>query len=105
VTGDHPSRYWFGVEEVFFTACPAEYLPEGSSGSTLAHWSPDGTWNLGGQLVAGGEGARLNDAASAGPSRLLGRQLFLGNVPMLRQTLAIAYLQELIRRGMDPRQR
>jgi hypothetical protein len=29
----------------------------------------------------------------------------LGNVPMFRQTLAIVYLQELIRRGLAPRDR
>jgi hypothetical protein len=37
--------------------------------------------------------------------RRLRQQLLLGNVPMLKQTLAIVYLEELIRRGMDPRDR
>jgi len=33
----------------------------------------------------------------------LGQQIFLGNVPMLEQTLTNVYLEELIRRGIDPR--
>jgi hypothetical protein len=35
----------------------------------------------------------------------LGQQIFLGNVPMLEQALTSAYLDELIRRGADPRRR
>jgi hypothetical protein len=104
VTDDHPSRYAFGVEEVLFIRCPAEHLQAGSSGSTLAIPSPDGTWNLGGQIIAGGiadegasEGTRLRPSAQT--------QLLLGNVPEFKQTVAIVYLQELIRRGMDPRNR
>jgi hypothetical protein len=106
VTNDHPSRYAFGVEEVFFLQCPAENLQVGSSGSTLAILSPDDTWSLGGQVVAGGISERAWQRASegSGPSPLE-QQLILGNVPMFRQTLAIVYLQELIRRGMDPRAR
>jgi len=105
VTDDHPSNYWFGVDEVFFVRCPTEYLQVGSSGSALAILSPDDTWNLGGQIVAGETG--LWEGASGGTltDRPPGPQLFLGNAPMLRQTLAIVYLQELIRRGMDPRDR
>jgi hypothetical protein len=107
VTDDHPSRYAFGVEEIFFLRCPSEYLQAGSSGSALAILSPHGTWNLGGQIVAGGVGERVRAAASEGAdaSRPLGQQLLLGNVPELEQALAIAYLQELVRRGMDPRER
>jgi hypothetical protein len=89
VTDDHPSRYAFGVEEIFFVRCPSERLQVGSSGSALAILSPDDTWNLGGQIIAG----------------TMHGQLFLGTVPTLKQTLAIAYLQELIRRGLDPRER
>lgn len=107
VTDDHPSRYAFGVEEIFFLRCPSEYLQVGSSGSALAILSPGDTWNLGGQIVAGGGNERVRAAASEGssPSRPLGQQLLLGNVPELTQTLTILYLQELIRRGMDPRDR
>ena len=107
VNDDHPSRYAFGVEEVFFLRCPSEHLQVGSSGSALAILAPDDTWNLGGQIVAGGSGERVRSAASevAGPSQPLAQQLFLGNVPELRQTLTFVYLQELIRRGMDPRGR
>ena len=104
VTEDHPSHYWFGVEEVFFIRCPAEYMQAGSSGSALAILSPDEAWNLGGQIVAGGIRERVLEATSEGAGTL-GQQLLLGNVPMLRQTLTIVYLQELIRRGMDPRER
>jgi hypothetical protein len=107
VTDDHPSRYWFGVEEVFFVRCPSRYMQAGSSGSALAVLSADDAWNLAGQIVAGGIVERAPETASGGtePNGALGRQLLLGNVPMLRQTLTIAYLQELIRRGMDPRGR
>ena len=107
VTDDHPSRYWFGVEEVFFVRCPSEYMQAGSSGSALAILSADEAWNLGGQIVAGGIDDRAQETASGGsdPGHALGQQLLLGNVPLLRQTLTIAYLQELIRRGMDPRGR
>jgi hypothetical protein len=107
VTDDHPSRHAFGVEEVFFLRCPSLQLQVGSSGSTLAILSPDGTWNLGGQIVAGGNGERVRAAASegAGPGQPLAQQLFLGNVPELTQMLAFVYLQELVRRGVDPRDR
>jgi hypothetical protein len=107
VTDDHPSRYAFGVEEVFFLRCPSEYLQVGSSGSTLAIASADGTWNLGGQVVAGETRDRVSEAPSGGtaPSGAWAQQLFLGNVPMFRQVMTIVYLQELIRRGMDPRER
>lgn len=107
VTDDHPSRYAFGVEEVFFTRCPSEHLQEGSSGSTLAILLPDGTWSLGGQIVAGGTRERVRTAAASegAAGRPFGQQLFLGNVPAFRQTLTILYLQELISRGMDPRER
>lgn len=107
VMDDHPSHYWFGVEEVFFTRCPSEHVQAGTSGSGLAILSPDDTWNLGGQIVAGGKNQRVSEAVAevAELSRPFGQQLFLGNVPMLRQRLTIAYLQELIRRGMDPRDR
>lgn len=106
VTEDHPSHYAFGVEEVLFIQCPSEYLQAGSSGSALAMLSADDTWNLGGQIVGRGLNEWLPNGPSAatGPSRL-GRQLVLGNVPMFRQILTIVYLQELIRRGMDPRER
>jgi hypothetical protein len=99
VTDDHPSNYWFGVEEVFFLQCPSEYLLEGSSGSGLAVSAADGTWSLGGQLVAGEMSQRVPAGMKSGP---VGQQLFLGNVPMFRRTLAIAYQQELLRRGIDP---
>jgi hypothetical protein len=106
VTDDHPSRYAFGVDEVFFLRCPAENLQAGSSGSTLAILSADDTWSLGGQIVAGGISERAWQRASEGTGpRPSEQQLLLGNVPMFRQTLAIVYLQELIRRGMDPRDR
>jgi hypothetical protein len=107
VTDDHPSHYAFGVEEVFFIRCPSENLQAGSSGSTLAILSPDDTWSLGGQIVAGATSGRLAEEPSGGtePSRGLGQQLLLGNVPMFKQTLTIVYLQELLRRGIDPRDR
>ena len=107
VTDDHPSRHAFGVDEVFFLRCPSEHLQVGSSGSALAILSAEGTWNLGGQIVAGGSRERVRTAANegAGPSQPFAQQLFLGNVPELTQTLTLVYLQELIRRGMDPRDR
>ena len=107
VTDDHPSHYAFGVEEVYFLRCPSEHLQVGSSGSALAILSADGTWNLGGQIVAGGSRERVRAAASEGAdsTRPLAQQLFLGNVPELTQTLTFVYLQELIRRGIDPRER
>jgi hypothetical protein len=107
VTDDHPSRYAFGVEEVFFLRCPSEYLQVGSSGSTLAISTPDGTWNLGAQVVAGETRDPMSEAPSggSGPAGAWAQQLFLGNVPMFRQVMAIVYLKELIRRGMDPRDR
>lgn len=106
-TDDHPARYAFGVEEIFFLRCPSEYLQVGSSGSALAIRSNDGIWSLGGQIVAGESGAHVRTVASEGAasSKALGQQLFLGNVPELQRALALAYLQELIRRGMDPRER
>ena len=107
VIDDHPSHYAFGVEEVFFLRCPSEYLQVGSSGGVLAVLSPDETWSLGGQVVAGVLGERVWQGAGGGTgsSRPLGQQIFLGNVPALEQTLAALYLEELIRRGMDPRAR
>jgi hypothetical protein len=104
VTDDHPSHYAFGVEEVFFIRCPSEYVQVGSSGSALAILSPDDTWNLGGQIIGRGMSERMREGQSGG-TEPLGQQLLLGNVPMLRQTLTIVYLQELIRRGIDPRDR
>jgi hypothetical protein len=107
VIDDHPSRYAFGVAEVFFLRCPAEHLQVGSSGSGLAVLSADGVWSLAGQIIAGGTSERVRQAPdeNAAPSGPSSQQLFLGNVPLLEQTLAIAYLQELIRRGLDPRER
>jgi hypothetical protein len=106
VTDDHPSHYAFGVEEVFFLRCPTETFQVGSSGSTLAILSADDTWSLGGQIVARGVGERAWQRASEDREPLPSeQQLLLGNVPLFQQTLAIAYLQELIRRGMDPRDR
>jgi hypothetical protein len=107
VTDDDPSNYVFGVEEVFFIRCPSDHLQVGSSGSALAILSPDGTWNLGGLIIAGGMTERVPEEASEGTvsGRPFGRQLLLGNVPRFKQTLTIVYLQELIRRGMDPRDR
>jgi len=107
VTEDDPWRHAFGVEEIFFLRCPSEYVQAGSSGSALAILSPDGAWNLGGQIVAGGIDERVRASASEGADtgRPLRQQLMLGNVPELEQALAAAYLEELIRRGMDPRAR
>jgi hypothetical protein len=106
VTDDDPSNYAFGVAEVFFIRCPPEYLQVGSSGSVLAILSQDEAWSLAGQIVAGGISERVGAANETSASRhALGPQLVLGNVPELEQTLAIVYLQELIRRGLDPRKR
>jgi len=107
VTDDHPSRHAFGVDEVLFIRCPSEYLRVGSSGSVLAILSSDETWSLGGQIVAGGIGEPVRTGAGEGtsPRDALGRQILLGNVPMFRQTMTIVYLQELVRRGVDPRRR
>ena len=107
VTDDHPSRHAFGVDEVLFIRCPSEYLRVGSSGSVLAILSSDETWSLGGQIVAGGIGEPVRTGAGegTGPRDPLGRQILLGNVPMFRQTMTIVYLQELVRRGVDPRRR
>ena len=107
VLDDHPSRYAFGAEEIFFVRCPAEYLQTGSSGSVLAIVSPDETWSLGGQVVGGVPGERVWQGASTGkaPSRPLGQQILLGNVPLLEQAMTSAYLEELMRRGLDPRRR
>jgi hypothetical protein len=102
VTDDHPSRYAFGVDGVFFTRCPSAGLHAGSSGSALAILSRD-TWNLGGQLVARGIDPSLRISAGEQTSGYSRPQLFLGNVPDFEQTMAIVYLQELIRRGLDPR--
>jgi hypothetical protein len=107
VLDDHPSRYGFGADEIFFIRCPSEYVQVGSSGSVLAVASPDETWHLGGQVVAGVPSERAWEEAheGTGPARPLGQQIFLGNVPMLEQALTSAYLDELIRRGVDPRRR
>lgn len=103
---DDPSRYGFGVAEIFFVRCPSEHLQVGSSGSALAILSPDEVWSLGGQIVAGGINERVGAVAElGGASRSFGPQLVLGNVPALRQALTIAYLQELVGRGIDPRKR
>jgi hypothetical protein len=104
VTDDHPSHYAFGVEEVFFIRCPSEYVQVGSSGSALAILSPDDTWNLGGQIIGRGTSEQVREGLSGGNGPLA-HQLLLGNVPMFRHTLTIVYLQELIRRGIDPRDR
>jgi hypothetical protein len=107
VTDDHPSQHAFGVDEVLFIRCPSEYLRVGSSGSVLAILSPDETWSLGAQIVAGGIGEPVRAGAGEGtePRDPLGQQILLGNVPMFRQTMTIVYLKELIRRGVDPRHR
>jgi len=111
VTDDDPSHYAFGAKEVFFLRCPSEQLQVGSSGSVLAILSADETWSLGGQIVAGVTGGQVWQQASKGtqpsrsPSHPLGQQILLGNVPSFKQTIAIVYLQELIRRGLDPRAR
>jgi hypothetical protein len=106
VKDDDPSSYSFGAAEVFFIRCPPEHLQVGSSGSALAILSSDEVWSLGGQLVAGGISERVAAVAGgAGPSRASGPQLVLGYGPQLKQTLTIVYLQELIRRGIDPRKR
>ena len=104
VTDADPSSYAFGVAEVFFIRCPSEHLQVGSSGSALAILSDDEVWSLGGQIVAGGISGRVG-AVSERSSPALGPQLVLGNVPQLRRTLTIVYLQELVRRGLDPRKR
>ena len=111
VTDDDPTHYAFGAEEVFFLRCPSEQLQVGSSGSVLAILSADETWSLGGQVVAGVVGERAWQKTSTGatpsrfPDRPLGQQILLGNVPSFKQTIAIVYLQELIRRRLDPRAR
>lgn len=107
VTDDHPSSYAFGAEEIFFVQCPSEYLQEGSSGSSLAILATGDTWHLGGQLIGGGRSELVRAGREEGtePAHPLGHQIFLGNVPTFRQTLNLLYLQELIRRGMDPRDR
>ena len=106
VTDDQPSNYAFGAEEIFFIRCPSEYTQPGSSGSALAIVSANDTWSLGGQIIASG----MSRLAQMGPtgtgeSRRLGHQMFLGNTPMIRQTLNWFYLEELVRRGLDPRKR
>jgi hypothetical protein len=105
VLDDHPSRYAFGADEIFFIRCPAEYLQVGSSGSVLAIVSADETWSVGGQVVAGVPGGHEWPGASVGkgPGRPLAQQILLSNVPRLEQAMTSAYLDELIRRGMDPR--
>lgn len=106
VTDDDPSRYEFGVAEVFFVRCPSEHLQVGSSGSALAILSADEVWSLGGQIVAGGISGRVGAVSeSPSPSRVSGPQLVLGNVRELERTLTTVYLEELIRRGLDPRKR
>jgi hypothetical protein len=103
---DAPSSYAFGVAEILFIWCPPEHLQVGSSGSALAILSGDEVWSLGGQIVAGGISGRDGAVSERSiPSVALGPQLVLGNVPELRQTLTTFYLQELIRRGLDPRKR
>lgn len=104
---DHPSRYAFGAAEIFFIRCPSEYLQVGSSGSVLAISSADETWSLGGQVVAGVPGGRVWRRATTAkePAHPLGQQILLGNVPKFEQAMASAYLDELIRRGLDPRHR
>ena len=106
VTDDRPSDYAFGVEEIIFLRCPPEHTQVGSSGSALAIVSANGTWSLGGQIVATGM-SRLTqerqNTTEQGARR--SHQMFLGNTPMVRQTLTWFYLQELIRRGLDPRNR
>jgi hypothetical protein len=105
-TSDDASSHAFGVAEIVFIHCPAEHLQVGSSGSVLAVVSPDEVWSIGGQIVAGGISQRVEAVTERfGPSRVPGPQLVLGNVPRLKQTLAIAYLQELVSRGIDPRKR
>jgi hypothetical protein len=103
---DDASGHAFGVAEIFFMQCPAEHLQVGSSGSVLAIVSADEVWSIGGQIVAGGISERAEAVTERiGPSRVPGPQLVLGNVPQLEQALAIAYLQELVSRGIDPRKR
>jgi hypothetical protein len=104
VAHGHPPRDAFGAEELFLLRCPSEYLQVGSSGSALAILSPDDTWSLGGQIVAGGNSERVRPAASeSADSSSLREQLFLGNAPELARALTLLYLEELIRRGLDPR--
>ena len=106
VTDDQPSNYAFGVEEIFFIRCPTEYTQVGSSGSAVAIGSVSDTWSLGGQIIATGmrQLSQLGPTGS-GQSPRLEHQMFLGNPPMMRQTLNWFYLQELARRGLDPRKR
>lgn len=105
VVDDHPSSYGFDSKEIFFLACPTHYLRVGVSGSTLAIPAQDDSWHLGGQLIAGGmsEFVRVGSDGRAESGGALGHQVFLGNGPAFRQALNRAYLQELIRRGIDPR--
>jgi hypothetical protein len=107
VTDDDPSRYAFGVDDVFFLRCPPEHLQAGASGSALAIATAEETWHLGGQIVARGTSPIVRTAAGdvserSGP---LTQQVLLGNVPAFTEVLAIVYLRELIRRGLDPRNR
>jgi hypothetical protein len=104
---DQPSRFAFDADEVLFTRCAAEGLLAGASGSALAIRAHDGSWHLAGQLVAGGTDARTRAAAGTEPasSGPFQPQLFLGNVPGFRETMAAVYLKELVRRGRDPRNR
>jgi hypothetical protein len=68
--------------------------------------SGDEVWSLGGQIVAGGLSGRVAAVGeSSAFNRALGPQVVLGNPPELEQTLTIVYLEELIRRGLDPRKR
>jgi hypothetical protein len=106
VADDDPSSYAFGAREVFFVRCPSAHLQVGSSGSALAILSGDEVWSLGGQIVAGGLSGRVAAVGeSSAFNRALGPQVVLGNPPELEQTLTIVYLEELIRRGLDPRKR
>ena len=59
------------------------------------------------RIVARGlsEPVRVGGSGRTGTGRASEQQLFLGNVPMFKQTVTIVYLQELIRRGLDPRSR
>ncbi len=105
VKDDHPSHYVFGAEEIVFLRCPSDYLDPGVSGSVLATLSDGSTWHLGGQLVAGGSSRLVRVAGNgrAAETRMPGHQLFLGNTPPFRRALTALYLEELIRRGIDPR--
>ena len=105
VKDDHPSHYLFDAEEIVFLRCPSDYLDPGVSGSVLATLSGGNTWHLGGQLVAGASSRLVRVAGNgrAAETRMPGHQLFLGNTPPFRRAMTALYLQELRRRGIDPR--